>query len=142
MPEEFSEEQGGNKSWRILEREGVAEEVRKVMQNQSSLVFRVLVKIRVFTLTLNKSLQNWHFKSNSLIVYFILFFFLIVYLWRDKSKREGWWSKKQRKHKKMKEESRNEMVQTLMIAMEVVRTGNSRYILKILDVEHERRKGN
>lgn len=42
----------------------------------------------------------------------------------------------------MKEGSRNEMVPTLTIAMEVVRTGNSRYILKKLDVEHERRKGN
>jgi len=58
MHEQFSEEQGGNNSWRMLEREGVAEEVRKVMQNQSSLVFRVLEKICGLTLTLNKSLQN------------------------------------------------------------------------------------
>lgn len=50
--------------------------------------------------------------------------------------------KKQTNKTTKKEESRNEIVQTLTTVMEVVRTGNSRYVLKILDVEHERRKGN
>ena len=56
---------------RLLEREGVADEVREVMENQSWLVLGVLVRICVFTLNKIRShyRTDLHFKSASLIAY-------------------------------------------------------------------------